>query len=479
MEKIILENRTTQLPLTVALLTYNRANGFLEEALNAILNQSFKDFELLILDNGSTDETPQRILAIDDPRVRYVRNPPRSAVEFNYASAYHIARGKRIIVTHDDDIMEPHMLETQMRYMDEHPEVILTWTNVSTMDHKGNEITPSLCPREQDILFKPGEYLLNFLYERLWPTPSTIMLDRRYPFSGLVKLHYFNTKSVNKNIRGKNVEGTEDVLFPARANIKNSIAFIAEPLLKYRLHPSQGTNGVDLSTPSIQLYRKLRSFIKRAPLGIDHSALFDNYIARYQTQKKITLISAPSIDLSTKRYFLNEYQKATERAQKEVDAFYSILPLHILVNLLAEGDTEKLSVDSISAPKGNQTTAIKCFYQWAERQAEGETIFHTIKGRVAILGSALVASLLILEAKAAGIDVVCCLESNIHRQGGTLLGVPIVATTWLAENVQLVDSVIFSSEKDQEDYLESIILEISKNRTECFSWKSMTALSSS
>ncbi|HDY84754.1 MAG TPA: glycosyltransferase family 2 protein, partial [Methylophaga sp.] len=59
MENLILEHRIAQLPLTVALLTYNRAHGFLEEAVNAILNQTFTDFELVILDNGSTDDTPQ------------------------------------------------------------------------------------------------------------------------------------------------------------------------------------------------------------------------------------------------------------------------------------------------------------------------------------------------------------------------------------------------------------------------------------
>ncbi|HEC59640.1 hypothetical protein LCGC14_0696660 [marine sediment metagenome] len=476
MENLILEHRIAQLPLTVALLTYNRAHGFLEEAVNAILNQTFTDFELVILDNGSTDDTPQVILAMDDPRIRYVRNPPRSAVEFNYASAYHIARGKRIIVTHDDDIMLPHMLETQMRFMDEHPEVILTWTNVSTIDQKGNAISPAMSPRQEDILFKPGEYILNFVHERLWPIPSSLMLDRRYNFSPMVRLHYFNSKSVKNNIRGKNVEGAEDVLFPARANVKRSIGFIAEPLLKYRLHPSQGTNGVDLSTPSIQLYRKLRSFIKRTSIAIDYSMLFDNFIARYQVQKKITLISAYPLQLSTKRYFVNEYQKASLRAQKNGDAFYSILPLHILVNVLADSDTPKLDVAAIPAPKDNQTTAIKCFYQWAERQAEGKTIFHNIKGRVAILGSALVASLLVLEAKAAGVEVVCCLESNIHRQGDMLLGVPIVATTWLADNVDLVDTVIFSSEKDQENYLSSIIQGIAQNKVTSLSWKAMTSL---
>lgn len=470
---MILERRSTQLPLTIALLTYNRSNGYLEQTIEGILKQSFTDFELLILDNGSTDSTPQVILALDDPRIRYVRNSPNSPVEFNYASAYQIARGKRIIVTHDDDIMERDMIETQMRCMDEHPEVIMIWTNVSTIDQNGKVITTPV--ERQDQLFKPGEYFLNFLYERLWPIPSTVMLDRRYSFRGLVKLHYFNDKVVRKKIMGKNVEGAEDVLFLARANIKHSIAYIGKPLLKYRLHPTQGTNGVDLSSPSIFLYQKLKSFIKKSKLVTDFGPLFDSYISRYQIQRKLTLIETSKIHPSTKKYFSSEYKKAEVLTRKLTDAFYPILPLYILIKLIGINDETTVDLKKIPAPNKKQTTATKCLFKWAQLLHDEQSIF-TVKEQklnIAILGSALISSLLILECQNKGINIVCCLESNLNRQNSCLLGISVLPINWLASNHEKVDLLILSSEKDQEVYLGTVIQKLTNNKVTVISWKQL------
>ncbi|MEG1681111.1 MAG: glycosyltransferase family A protein, partial [Stenotrophomonas sp.] len=101
------------IPLTVALLTYNRPH-YLQLALRAIIEQTYADFELLVMDNGSTDHTPEVVLGFKDDRLRYVRNAPGHPASFNGTSAILIARGKRLLVTHDDDIMEPYMLQRQM-----------------------------------------------------------------------------------------------------------------------------------------------------------------------------------------------------------------------------------------------------------------------------------------------------------------------------------------------------------------------------
>ena len=156
-------------PLTVALLTYNRLH-YLRESLEAILNQTYRDFELLVLDNCSTDGTGEFILGLNDPRIRYVRNSSNiSTVEFNCLSAYHIALGARVIVTHDDDIMESDMLECQMRFLDSHPDVRLVWTRVSDIDQHGKEIASNSAVDGEDQIFGPGEYITSFLKARLWP----------------------------------------------------------------------------------------------------------------------------------------------------------------------------------------------------------------------------------------------------------------------------------------------------------------------
>ena len=86
------------IPVTIALLTYNRS-GYLKEAIEGVLSQTYRNFEFLILDNGSTDDTPDVVLSIKDDRIRYVRNPPGYTAPFNGASAIKIARGERVIAS--------------------------------------------------------------------------------------------------------------------------------------------------------------------------------------------------------------------------------------------------------------------------------------------------------------------------------------------------------------------------------------------
>ena len=60
--------------ISVVLPTYNASVSFLKEAVDSILNQSLRDLELIIVDDGSTDETPAYLGSLTDPRVRVIRN---------------------------------------------------------------------------------------------------------------------------------------------------------------------------------------------------------------------------------------------------------------------------------------------------------------------------------------------------------------------------------------------------------------------
>lgn len=469
--------KTDQIPLTVALLTYNRCGSYLKKAVGAILAQSYSKFEFLVLDNASLDGTAEYILSLDDPRIRYVRNAPGSSVEFNYMSAYHLARGHRIIVTHDDDIMESDMLETQMQFMDAHPEVILAWTGVTLIDGDDNVIGINHHTMAESQVFQPGEYLLNFLYSRLWPVPSTIILDRRYSLSWQIGLHYFNTKTVKKSRRGKNVEGVEDALFPARANVKHAVAFIAKPLMRYRLHMHQGTNNVNLSTPSIYLYKAMKRLARKSPLGQQYDALFDSYVDRFRLQQKMTGLERYPLHLATTQSLQKQTHNWSRQISHCAEAFYPILPLFILHRLISV-DVDELPLVSSKhcpAPDKSFTTATQAFYAWYWKLANGNSAADALNGRkkVVILGSALVAALLIIDFKKAGIEVVACLESNVPRQGGTLLGVPIIPIHDLSQPDSPIQLVVLSSEKNQETQLTQLIQKLALKPPATVSWKQL------
>ncbi|MBU0623102.1 MAG: glycosyltransferase family 2 protein [Gammaproteobacteria bacterium] len=460
-------------PLTVALLTYNRA-AMLKEAIAGILAQTWRDFEFLILDNGSTDDTPQVVLGVKDNRIRYVRNPPGSAVEFNGVSAFHIARGDRIIVTHDDDIMEPTMLERQMKLMDEHPEVLVVWTNVSMINYKGEQVQASASPCCGDRIFDRGEYILSFLSERLWPVPSSMMLVRELTPRSWVLEHYLGKKKRRKSKQGKNVAGTADVFLPAHFNTKGAVAYIGEPLLRYRLHPSQGTNSMDLSTPSIHLYNILGKLIRKTPFGAAYKSVFANYEVRFKTQRIISSIQTALPLRRDQRRLATLFERAIQHPQYVAEAGYPVLPLAILLAQLGVLPTSVL--DRSLAPSDEYTTATRSYFRWFRHRCAGGNLFASWRGRrIVILGSALVSPLLILEAREAGCEVVCCIDSNIYRHDQHLLGLKIHPPGWLAQHREDFDTVVFSSEKDQEGYLADMVDMFAKGHVPSVSWKQIVA----
>lgn len=99
--------------VTVAISTYNRAE-FLEDSVMSVLGQSFQDFELIVVDDGSTDDTQKVLAKFTDPRLRIVTQENRGlAAARNRITD--IARGKYVAVHDDDDIMLPYRLERQLQ----------------------------------------------------------------------------------------------------------------------------------------------------------------------------------------------------------------------------------------------------------------------------------------------------------------------------------------------------------------------------
>lgn len=99
--------------VTVAISTYNRCE-YLEESLKSVFAQTFKDFEVIVVDDGSTDQTMRVLESIEDPRLRVIQQKNRG-LAYSRNRITEVARGKYIAVHDDDDIMLPWRLEQQLK----------------------------------------------------------------------------------------------------------------------------------------------------------------------------------------------------------------------------------------------------------------------------------------------------------------------------------------------------------------------------
>jgi len=122
--------------VSVCIPTYNRAN-YLVESVNSVLNQTYKDFELIICDDGSTDDTPTVVSQWDDSRIRYIRHAKNIGRSKNMRSGFDAAQGNYFIKFDDDDALTPEFLAKTVAVLEAEPTVDFVCTNHWVIDKNG------------------------------------------------------------------------------------------------------------------------------------------------------------------------------------------------------------------------------------------------------------------------------------------------------------------------------------------------------
>lgn len=115
---------------------------YLIEALDSILAQTYTDFELIISDNASTDETEDvcKSYAARDSRIRYYRNATNIGGANNENLTFRLSRGKYFRWAAHDDILAPTLLERCVEVLDREPGIVLCHTYSISIDANGNEL---------------------------------------------------------------------------------------------------------------------------------------------------------------------------------------------------------------------------------------------------------------------------------------------------------------------------------------------------
>lgn len=124
--------------ISVIMATYNTEIPMLKEAVDSILNQTFGDFEFIIIDDGSTNDSVNYLKSINDERVRVIRNTENVGITKSLNVGLREARGKYIARMDADDISMPERFEIEFSFMEKHPEVIVCGAKIGVIDENGN-----------------------------------------------------------------------------------------------------------------------------------------------------------------------------------------------------------------------------------------------------------------------------------------------------------------------------------------------------
>jgi glycosyltransferase involved in cell wall biosynthesis len=145
-------------PTVTVLMPVLNSQRFLREAVDSILKQTWTDFELLVVNDGSTDSTATILESYNDPRLRILNNNSNMGVPFSLNRGLAHARGRYVARIDGDDAALPERLTEQVRFLDHHPEVALVCSATDVIDADGETIYVEDSVRSSEQFY----YLLTF-----------------------------------------------------------------------------------------------------------------------------------------------------------------------------------------------------------------------------------------------------------------------------------------------------------------------------
>lgn len=210
--------------VSVCIPTYNTAR-YLPEAIESVLQQDYDDYQLIVCDNASTDETPEICRSYRDPRFQYKRFDELTNQAGNFNRCLELARGEFITLLHSDDYFLPGFLADRVRRLEENPSVDFVFGAVKVVDAESADVSVNK-HWEKDQTFAPPDLLEDLLFGCLVSPPS--LMVRR---SAVGKTGVFRT----------DLTWGHDWEWTLRLAEKGGAAYASKPLAAYRVHDASGT----------------------------------------------------------------------------------------------------------------------------------------------------------------------------------------------------------------------------------------------
>lgn len=259
--KILL--KANAIPLVTVLLPVYNGERFLADAVKSVLSQTFRDFELLVVDDGSTDGSTAILESFSDPRIRVIKNEKRQKLAGALNRGIDNARGTYIARMDADDICMPERLETQVKFMESHPEIGMCGCWIRTIgDHPSSGVIFKFPETHEEIK-------ASLLFDNPFAHPSTILRKR---FLDKYRLRFDGS-----------YYPAEDYELWARALECFPSANITQVLLQYRLHANSMTlsGQPEMDAQAIRIVKPIFSRLGLSPS--DENLGFHRYISTNRT----------------------------------------------------------------------------------------------------------------------------------------------------------------------------------------------------
>lgn len=248
-----------ELPLVSVVLPCYNAENYVAAAVNSMIDQTYRELEIIIIDDCSTDGSPEilRSLAAKDNRIKLLRNDTNLKLVATLNKGISVAAGKYILRMDADDISYPDRVEKQVCFMEKHPDIGISGTAILQFEEGKND-TVMVLPSE-DAVLKAKIFTSTIFFH-----PTVIIR------SDILKTNHLEYNS--------NYHRAEDWGLWMEMVNKTRVGNIQEPLLRYRIVPGSETRIA--AADSVKRSAIFCMLLKRK-FEIDHLSLSDDEVELY------------------------------------------------------------------------------------------------------------------------------------------------------------------------------------------------------
>jgi glycosyltransferase involved in cell wall biosynthesis len=206
--------------VSVVIPTFNRAN-YIREAIQSVLDQTFKDFEIIVVDDGSTDGTQQAVASFHDARIRYLRERHRG-IGASMNAGIAASTGAYVARLDSDDTWLPNMLAIETAALEKNPDLGAVYARAEAMNEQGQRLPTG---RGMPLRY-PEDSFLSMLYEDSTSTITTIVRRACFEKAGPYD---------------ESLTTSEDWDMALRISRHYPLLFIDEVVARFRLHETNIT----------------------------------------------------------------------------------------------------------------------------------------------------------------------------------------------------------------------------------------------
>lgn len=302
--------------ITVFVVTYNRAK-YLQKCIESILEQTYSEFDLVILNNASTDNTIDVVQKFRDERIQLITHEKNCGGIGNINFAIRHCKTQYIVIFHDDDIMMPRFLEREITLLEENKKVVAVSSQRYLINKDGtmDDVEEEL--ESEEVIYYEGE---DFFEKNLYLGKYLVFPTLMYRTSFLRENDIF--------LREQAGPCGDIILEYDLERYGGLIAELPERLIKYRYHDEQDSK-VHASEMILQLFRYMKTDSYYAELLKLHE---EGEKAYFRRLLKGLLLSAilEKISIKDAKRMMTEYSEVIKHGKGDILVIKILL---VIVNL--------------------------------------------------------------------------------------------------------------------------------------------------